>query len=76
MIAFSPCIPAQWHEFSFKVYFRGNILDITIGHIDIIISNIEGEKIELLINGTKLPVEKNAKLHTSYIRTNSVVKAK
>ena len=76
MISFSPCIPAQWHEFSFKVYFRGNILDITIGHIDIIISNIEGEKIELLINGTKLPVEKNAKLHTSYIRKKSVVKAK
>ena len=73
-LSFSPCIPDNWHEFSFKIYFRGNVLDITVGHIDIMISNAEGEKIDILVNGTEYPVEKSAKLHTSYVKKRETVK--
>ncbi len=66
MLYFSPSIPPQWRSYSFKVNFRGNILEVNIGHIDITINNIEGEKINVLINGREYPVEKNAKLQISY----------
>ena len=67
MLSFNPVIPAQWRGFSFNVNFRGNILEVNIGHIDIIINNKQGDRINILINDKEFPVEKDAKLHTSYL---------
>ena len=66
-LSFSPSIPSNWHSYSFKLNFRGNILDVTVGHIDIIISNISGKSINILINDKEYPVGANTKLQTSYL---------
>ena len=62
LLAFHPAIPESWKSFSFKVMFRGNILNVTVQHCRTIIFNEEGEDITVLVNDRKYTVVKNSKL--------------
>lgn len=62
MLSFQPAIPESWKSYSFKVMFRGNILNITVQHCKIIIYNEEGKSLEVMVNGQKYTVMENSKL--------------
>lgn len=62
LLHFHPAIPESWKSYSFKVMFRGNILNVTVQHCKTIIFNEEGDDIEVMVNGKKYKVIKNSKL--------------
>ncbi|MEG1378033.1 MAG: family 65 glycosyl hydrolase domain-containing protein [Bacteroidales bacterium] len=66
MLCFQPSIPDKWRSFSFKTVFRGNTLQVTIDHFNIIISNEEGPDMQVCISGKQYPVAAVSKLHITY----------
>lgn len=62
LLHFHPAIPESWKSYSFKVMFRGNILNVTVQHCKTVIFNEEGDDIEVMVNGKKYKVIKNSKL--------------
>lgn len=62
LLHFHPAIPESWKSYSFKVMFRGNMLNITVQHCKTIIFNEAGEELEVMVDGKKYRVGKNSKL--------------
>ncbi len=59
---FHPAIPASWKAYSFKVMFRGNILNVIVRHGKTVIFNEAGGEVEVTVNGKKCRVSGNSKL--------------
>ena len=57
----NPFIPEQWKAFSFKITFRGSLLNINITKENIIITN-EGEEIDLLVKDKDYTVKEGDKV--------------
>ncbi len=49
MLTFKPLIPEQWKSFSFKVWFRENLLKVNIFKGEVIITNEEGPVISVMV---------------------------
>lgn len=62
MLSFHSSIPENWKSYSYKVMFRGNILNVTVQHCKTIVFNEEGGDIDVLVNDKKYTVIKNSKL--------------
>lgn len=62
MLHFHPAIPESWKSYSFKVMFRGNILNVTVEHGKTVIFNEEGGNLDVVVNDRKYQVAKNSKL--------------
>lgn len=62
LLSFRPSLPEGWKSFSFKVLHRGNRLQVTIRHDATTITNEEGERVEVVVNGKKQTIEKNHSL--------------
>lgn len=62
MPCFNPVIPATWKSYSFKVMFRGNILNVTVQHCKVIIFNECGNGVKVMVNDKAYMVEKESKL--------------
>jgi maltose phosphorylase len=59
-IHFSPKIPKEWTEYSFKINFRHQILKVTVNHNDTKFT-LEGSKeLTVFINGKAVLVEPNS----------------
>lgn len=55
---FSPLIPQKWTSYSFNVRFRKNILNLYVNEIDLSLSNISGESIDVIVYNKKYHLEK------------------
>ena len=58
-IHFSPKLPDAWESLSFKVNFRGAILQLTVDKNSASVTQISGDKVAVFLNGN--PVESTAK---------------
>lgn len=56
MLIFNPLIPKGWKSFSFKVWFRENLLNVKVTNEEITIHNEQGPSLVVSINGQKVNV--------------------
>jgi len=47
---FTPFIPVNWKDFSFKIRFRGALLQVTISQTDTLVEQLAGEKVNFVIH--------------------------
>jgi len=59
MLVFNPLIPEQWKSYSFKVWFRENVLKVNVNGKSITISNEEGPSIVVKVFGNELSMPAN-----------------
>jgi len=50
----SPRIPAQWSSYSFKIKFRGSVLNVTVREDKTSVDLIEGSDINIILHGNQL----------------------
>ena len=59
MLVFNPLIPEQWKSYSFKIWFRENVLKVNVNGTSIAISNEEGPSIVAKVFGNKVSIPAN-----------------
>lgn len=57
ILSFEPHLPAQWEEYSFKVYYRGRLLKVTINKNGADYQLLDGEQLTILHNGEKYVIQ-------------------
>ena len=50
-LSFTPFIPKNWEQYSFKINFRGTSIKLVVSHHDIQVINLSSTNIEILLNG-------------------------
>jgi maltose phosphorylase len=48
---FNPFLPKQWNEFSFKINFRANQLNISVKKAVVEITNLAGPELTVFVHG-------------------------
>jgi maltose phosphorylase len=61
-ISLKPLIPGQWKSYSFKVLFRGNLLNIFVSADEVGVINEEGEDVSIFIKDDEYKIEKSSSL--------------
>ncbi|WP_461637196.1 glycoside hydrolase family 65 protein [Labilibaculum euxinus] len=61
-LIFKPLIPKEWKSYSFKVRFRGNLLNVRVSADEVGVINEEGEDISLFLIDDEYVIEKNSSL--------------
>lgn len=56
MLVFNPLIPEQWKSYSFKVWFRDNVLKVNVNGSAITITNEEGPSLSVKVFGVDHPI--------------------
>ncbi|MHC1704575.1 MAG: family 65 glycosyl hydrolase domain-containing protein [Tenuifilaceae bacterium] len=59
MLIFNPLIPNGWKSFSFKIWFRDNLLKVKVTNEGTIIHNEQGPSLTVIIKGEKVTVRNN-----------------
>ncbi len=59
-LSFDPQIPKEWEEYSFKINFRGQIVEITVNHKGATFKLVSGSPVQILLNGAEQTVQPNA----------------
>lgn len=62
MLSFNPLIPAEWKSYSFKVWYRENILKINVTNSDVTIFNEVGDSLIFKIYGKEQKVLPNSSI--------------
>ena len=57
VLEFNPTIPKEWNSYSFKIFYKKNLLEIKISKDEIKIRLLEGENLELYLYGEKVYIE-------------------
>ena len=68
LLNFFPMIPHKWTSYSFNVRFRNNVLNLYINEIDLSLSNLSGEGIDVIVYNKKYHVEKGTKVRVERIQ--------
>jgi len=58
-LQFKPFLPANWHEYSFKLNYRGRIIAVTVAK-QATFELASGPAIDVLVNGSAVHLEKGA----------------
>lgn len=53
-IHFAPQLPTAWDSFSFKVNFRGSVLQLTVSKTSSKVTLIDGNEVNVFVNGEKV----------------------
>ncbi len=61
-LSLKPLIPEKWQSYSFKVLFRGNLLNIYVSAEEVGVINEEGEDISIFIKDDEYKIEKSSSL--------------
>ncbi|WP_321278939.1 glycoside hydrolase family 65 protein [Marinifilum fragile] len=61
-LVFNPMLPKVWKSYSFKVRFRGNLLNVRVSEEGVGVINEEGEAINIFIKDDEYKVEKESSL--------------
>jgi maltose phosphorylase len=62
LLSFDPALPDNWDTLSFKILYRGGILQVRIEKSKVIIENLEGGGVDLFLLGSKKHLEKSGSL--------------
>ncbi|MDU6208981.1 MAG: glycosyl hydrolase family 65 protein [Clostridium perfringens] len=57
ILELNPTIPKEWNAYSFKIFYKKNLLEIKISKDEIEIRLLEGENLELYVYGEKVYIE-------------------
>jgi len=60
MLIFNPSIPKGWKSFSFKIWFRENLLKVNVAHDEIIITNEQGPSLDVKVWDKPLKVNSSS----------------
>jgi maltose phosphorylase len=58
----NPLIPKEWKSFSFKVRFRGNLLNVRVSENEVGVINEEGEDVSVFLIDDEYTIEKSSSL--------------
>nr|WP_320120266.1 glycoside hydrolase family 65 protein [uncultured Marinifilum sp.] len=61
-LVLNPLIPNEWKSYSFKVRFRGNLLNVRVSEEGVGVINEEGEDISIFIQDDEYKIEKESSL--------------
>ena len=61
-LIFKPLIPKEWKSYSFKVRFRGNLVNVRVSEEGVGVINEEGEDISIFIVDDEYVIEKSSSL--------------
>jgi len=61
-LVLNPLIPKEWKSYSFKVRFRGNLINVTVSDEGVGVINEEGENISIFIKDDEYKIEKESSL--------------
>ncbi len=61
-LIFKPLIPKEWKSYSFKVRFRGNLLNVRVSADEVGVINEEGEDISIFLIDDEYVIEKASSL--------------
>jgi len=61
-LVLNPLIPKEWKSYSFKVRFRGNLINVTVSDEGVGVINEEGENISIFIKDDEYKIEKDSSL--------------
>ena len=61
-VYFSPFVPDNWTSFSFKIRFRGNLLNIKTTGEEVTIENLSGEETSIFIYDDEYILKENSKI--------------
>jgi maltose phosphorylase len=61
-LSLKPIIPEQWKSYSFKVLFRGNLLNIYVSADEVGVINEEGETVSIFIKDDEYKIETSSSL--------------
>jgi len=64
-LSFSPYCPAGWQSLSFKVRFRGVLLQITVTQQDVTVQNFSEQPVSLTVLGQPVTVDTNGSVTTA-----------
>ena len=53
-LKFNPFIPDNWNHYSFKINYRGCLIEVYVDHQETKISLLKGENLEILVNDQKV----------------------
>ncbi len=59
---FAPFVPENWASFSFKVRFRGNLLNIKTTNKEVVVENLSGETTSIFIYNETYLLKENSKI--------------
>jgi maltose phosphorylase len=59
---FAPFVPENWTSFSFKVRFRGNLLNIKTTADEVTVENLSGGEISLFLYDEEYQLAENGKI--------------
>ncbi|MGU8452297.1 glycoside hydrolase family 65 protein [Clostridium perfringens] len=62
ILELNPTIPKEWNAYSFKIFYKKNLLEIKISKDEIEIRLLEGENLELYVYGEKVYIENLSKI--------------
>jgi len=62
MLIFNPSIPKGWKSFSFKVWFRDNLIKVSVAHEEITIINEQGPSLTLKVMDKTHTISENSTL--------------
>lgn len=60
MLIFNPSIPKGWKSFSFKIWFRENLIKVNVAHEEIIITNEQGPSLDVKVWDKPLKVNSSS----------------
>jgi maltose phosphorylase len=61
-LVLDPMRPKEWNSYSFKVRFRGNLLNVRVSEEGVGVINEEGENISIFIKDDEYKIEKESSL--------------
>ncbi|MDM0454462.1 glycosyl hydrolase family 65 protein [Clostridium perfringens] len=62
VLELNPTIPKEWNAYSFKIFYKKNLLEIKISKDEIEIRLLEGENLELYVYGEKVYLKNLSKI--------------
>ncbi len=60
MLIFNPSIPKGWKSFSFKIWFRENLIKVDVAHEELIITNEQGPSLDVKVWDKPLKVNSSS----------------
>jgi maltose phosphorylase len=62
LLSFDPLIPQQWNNYTFKILYRGHMMEIIVLKDEIKIWNHNNDKIQILLHGSPFTIGPNSML--------------
>ena len=56
-LKFNPFVPDKWNHYSFKLNYRGRLIEVYADHKEIKVSLLKGADLEIIVKGDKVQLK-------------------